>query len=61
MSNVIGLKGTNEDRMANWLTLRMLKEAETVFKGTTEPQEIKIRDLDRRVYNKTLERYVLAA
>lgn len=55
---VIGYKDTPEERLANWLSMRLLKGSEEVFKNSTDPQYIRILEQDRRVYQNFLSNYV---
>lgn len=61
MNKVIGYFGTPEDRYAKWLTMLMLKASRTVFAGTQDEKEIKVRDQDERIYKDTLKEYSVAA
>lgn len=58
MGNLIGYKDNSEERMANWLTMQMLKQSEEVFGNSTDERERKVLEQDRRIYSNFLSKYV---
>lgn len=56
--SVIGYKDNPEERMANWLTMQMLKQSEEVFGNSTDERERKVLEQDRRIYSNFLSKYV---
>lgn len=60
MGDVIGYKGTAEDRTATWLTMLQTRSAERVFNKSDE-KEAKSLEVQRKVYKYVLENYVKAA
>lgn len=61
MNKVIGYEGTAEDRSNRWLSMLMLKKSEEVFKGTSDEKELKVREQDKRIYQRFLSEYAKAA
>lgn len=61
MSNVIGFKGTADERRNKWLSMRNFRQYEDVFAGTIDAREIKIKERHRRIYKDYLGSYVKKA
>lgn len=58
MNNIIGLKGTSEERHLNWLSMRTFRQTREIFADARTPQEIRVKDLDERLYGRHLSEYV---
>jgi hypothetical protein len=58
MGTVIGYKGTEQDRYANWHTMLMTKESFSSYRNSSEPMEQEVAEKDKGVYTDFLTRYV---
>ncbi len=56
--NVIGFKGSKDDRGCDWLTMLLTKETYDAFKNSSDERERRIAEIDLQVYNKTLSNYI---
>lgn len=56
--NVIGMKGTPTQRYNSWLSMIESKKAYKVFSKSPVEDEQSIAEVDKRVYNYHLEKYV---